>query len=45
MDLKPLFQGTVQRRNTGGVLATQDADKHQWYLQRIPSELKETLPV
>jgi 3'(2'), 5'-bisphosphate nucleotidase len=39
------YHGSVQRRNTGGVLATQEADKHAWYLERIPAECKDTLPV
>lgn len=39
------YQATVQRRNTGGVLATQGAKEHSWYLEHISDEVKETLPV
>ena len=35
---------TVQRRNLGGTLAVPIADKHEWYLNRIPQDLKDMLP-
>ena len=38
------YHPTVQRRNTGGVLATPTVEAHKWYLDRIPDEVKDTLP-
>ena len=38
------YHHTVQRRNTGGVLAVPEAAMHQWYLERIPDSVKSTLP-
>jgi 3'(2'), 5'-bisphosphate nucleotidase len=38
------YHGNVQRRNTGGVLATPTVEAHKWYLDRIPQEVKDTLP-
>ncbi|ELT98080.1 hypothetical protein CAPTEDRAFT_156570 [Capitella teleta] len=35
---------TVQRRNTGGVLATPTVEAHKWYLDHIPQDVKDTLP-
>jgi 3'(2'), 5'-bisphosphate nucleotidase len=39
------YEATVQRRNTGGVLGTPRAEDHQWYMDRIPAEVREALPV
>jgi len=38
------YHGTVQRKNAGGVLAVSQAEKHQWYLDRVPQHVKDALP-
>eukprot|EP00914_Ancora_sagittata_P000144 GHVO01000578.1.p1 GENE.GHVO01000578.1~~GHVO01000578.1.p1 ORF type:complete len:314 (+),score=51.54 GHVO01000578.1:35-976(+) len=42
--LKFQYGATVQRRNTGGVLATPTVEAHKWYLDHIPQDVKDTLP-
>ena len=39
------YHGDVQQRNAAGVLATTKGRDHQWYLDSIPSEVKDALPV
>ena len=38
------YHHNVQRRNTGGVLATPTVDSHSWYSSRIPQSVKAALP-
>lgn len=43
-----LYHATVQRRNSGGVLATLSLTHHRdhdWYLSRIPQSVRDALPV
>ncbi|KAL5008577.1 hypothetical protein ScPMuIL_014158 [Solemya velum] len=37
-----LYSADVQRKNSGGILAT--VDNHSWYTEKIPEHVKETLP-
>lgn len=37
------YHATVEHRNGEGVLATAAGEDHQWYIQRIPQELKEQI--
>jgi len=39
------YEATVQRRNTGGVLCTPLASQHKWYVDRVPKEVLDALPV
>ncbi|XP_074648322.1 3'(2'),5'-bisphosphate nucleotidase 1-like [Tubulanus polymorphus] len=39
------YHKEIQHVNSGGVLATLDADKHQWYQDRIPQHVRDNLPV
>ena len=39
------YHATVERRNTGGVLATPEAKNHRWYLEKVPNSVKDSLPV
>ncbi|KAI0213632.1 3'(2'),5'-bisphosphate nucleotidase 1 [Lamellibrachia satsuma] len=38
------YHPSVQRRNVGGVLATARAEDHQWYADKIPENVKASLP-
>lgn len=38
------YHPDVVAQNTGGVLATAFADDHEWYLSRMPAEVKAILP-
>lgn len=37
------YAPTVQHGNTGGVMATSDPARHQWFLSKIPEAVKSQL--
>ena len=37
------YNSKTNHSNTGGVLATAPDQQHQWYLERIPNEIKQRL--
>ena len=37
------YDPSVQRQNTGGVLATSSGQSHSWYLEKMPDEVKSSL--
>ena len=39
------YEGTVQRRNAAGVIATTKGRDHQWYVDKVPQDVKDALPV
>ncbi|XP_076306198.1 3'(2'),5'-bisphosphate nucleotidase 1 isoform X1 [Tachypleus tridentatus] len=38
------YHKDIQHLNSGGVLATYDAAVHEWYRERVPEEVKKSLP-
>jgi len=39
------YHKSVRHDNSGGVLATSAGQSHAWYLDKVPDEIKTSLPV
>lgn len=39
------YHRTVEQQNYGGVLATSAGQSHSWYLDKVPDQIKLSLPL